>query len=427
MINDVFIKLPNDEVYDQYKPQISPESIVFIDRKGSEKILTQNASFYFVPMDGQRGDVLRYGNGAFQWEPQSNVKFHNSVANMLVDASVYMITLGSNDEGTEQTFHFTTPFYEGQDMTIYFTKGSEYAYGTTVVFNKSEFISMNGNYSVVVEENKWKRVYIICDGNNMYLDIQDVCPIVKGEQPNSLLSNGTQTSKNQYEFVVGRYNKSTRQTSNNFGVKNSLLTVGNGLSDNEEERHDAFVVLQDGTIQVPLTLDGSEQSYEIDDSKNYYEKPMVCLQNWINNKMDKPENDGSVGQILSKSEDGVSWIEPLKGNYIQEIKQNGGYITYKSTNFRTGNYDENTIDFKTINGESIFGQGDIEISGGGGSSVEFPDGEEGQVLTKTADGVAFKNLPGNDGLSILRISRSEYNSKFNANELDNNTLYLITG
>lgn len=86
--------------------------------------------------------------------------------------------------------------------------------------------------------------------------------------------------------------------------------------------------------------------------------------------------DGEPGQVLTKTEDGVEWK-------------------------------------------------DIEVSGG--SNVEFPDGEPGQVLTKTSTGVEFKNLPGTDGISLLRITRDEYNSRYNAGTLDETTLYLITG
>lgn len=93
-------------------------------------------------------------------------------------------------------------------------------------------------------------------------------------------------------------------------------------------------------------------------------------------KQDKLPDDGTPGQTLMKTEDGVEWK-------------------------------------------------DIEVSGG--SNVEFPDGEPGQVLTKTSTGVEFKNLPGTDGISLLRITRDEYNVMFEADTLDNNTLYLITG
>ena len=54
--------------------------------------------------------------------------------------------------------------------------------------------------------------------------------------------------------------------------------------------------------------------------------------------------------------------------------------------------DGNTTTLKTINGESIFGEGNIEINSESGDV--FPEGgEEGQVLTKTSSGTAWKNIP----------------------------------
>lgn len=59
--------------------------------------------------------------------------------------------------------------------------------------------------------------------------------------------------------------------------------------------------------------------------------------------------------------------QKLSANYIANMEQNGGYIKFILRNFDTLISSEKTVDFKTINGQSIIGQGDISIQGGGGS------------------------------------------------------------
>lgn len=88
--------------------------------------------------------------------------------------------------------------------------------------------------------------------------------------------------------------------------------------------------------------------------------------NYIYEKIDEKltaPSKGKVGQVLTVTENGIEWADlpTLIGNYIQEITQEGGMIKYTSTNFRTGNSDEKQINFKTINGQSVFGVDDIKI------------------------------------------------------------------
>lgn len=425
-MNETVVKITKDKLYDQYIEELGSECLVFVSESGKERLSTLDSTFYFIPSNGVKGQVLKKSDSGFFWDDFNSIRNHNSVANLPVDYNTFVIRTGTNRQDENIELHFTGDFVKGQEITLYLTKDEAYTYGFTLKFDKDEYINLNNVYSVNVEDGVWTKLVFFYDGFDMYVDIQTKDVFTAGDQFQSIIANVTNVVKNQYELSVGKHNKSIRETSTRFGAKNSVFTVGNGNSDNDDERHDAFVVCQDGTIQVPLAFNSSGNSYDVDPSSEYYQKPMVCLQNWVNDKLDKPKEDGDKGQFLTKTEDGVEWTTPLTGNYVQEIKQDGGYITYKSTNFRTGNSDENTIDVKTINGQSIFGQGDIKISGGGGGA-EFPDGEPGQVLTKTKDGVEFKNLPGTDGISLLRITRDEYNARYEAGTLDETTLYLITG
>lgn len=432
-MNDTVVKLTKDKLYDKYVEELGPECLIFVSEEGKESVTTLDSKFFFIPGNGVKGQVLKKSDAGFFWDDFNSVRNHTGIGNVPIDYSTVVIRTGTNNSAQEESeIVFLGTFVKGQQVTLYITKSPEYEYGYRITLDRDKYVNLNNIYSVDVTEGVWSKLVFFYDGTDMYVDIQSEVVITRGSETLSMVSNGTNVVKNQYELSTGKYNKSTRQTSNSFGVKNSILTVGNGLDD--ENRHDAFVVLQDGTIQVPLTLDNAEQSYEFDNSQSYYEKPMVCLQNWVNDKMDKPENEGSVGQVLTKTEGGSKWvpmntenglfsrtvngesvytvssvgigtsetdrknafevmqngdvyvygiggydgtnaategvqtlqevinnIPKMVGNYVQSITQNGGYIKYTTTNFRTGNSDDHTIDFKTINGGTIFGQGDISV------------------------------------------------------------------
>ena len=59
--------------------------------------------------------------------------------------------------------------------------------------------------------------------------------------------------------------------------------------------------------------------------------------------------------------------QKLSANYVANVMQDGGYIDFVIRNFETLQSSTKTVDFKTINGQSIIGKGDITIQGGGGS------------------------------------------------------------
>ncbi len=77
-------------------------------------------------------------------------------------------------------------------------------------------------------------------------------------------------SNNDFEHSTGRYNNSTR-TNTTFGDSgNTLLSVGNGHYKNGAHNHNALEIRQNGDIYFP---DTDNTTYQ-----NYYEKPMVRLQ-----------------------------------------------------------------------------------------------------------------------------------------------------
>lgn len=93
---------------------------------------------------------------------------------------------------------------------------------------------------------------------------QNYCSVVIG------FSN---QSSNEYEHDCGRYN-STVSGSTTFGNSgNVLMSVGNGNS--TSTRHNAFEIRQNGDIYIADTNNTS--------TSNYYEKPMIKLQDSIDN------------------------------------------------------------------------------------------------------------------------------------------------
>lgn len=58
---------------------------------------------------------------------------------------------------------------------------------------------------------------------------------------------------------------------------------------------------------------------------------------------------------------------------------------------------------------------------------QLPEGTVGQILTKTDEGVEWQDVPSIDGLSLVRITRADYDAQYLAGTLDEDTLYVITG
>ena len=78
-------------------------------------------------------------------------------------------------------------------------------------------------------------------------------------------------ASNKAEHASGQLNVSTSGSST-FGYSgNTLFSVGNGYDDLGEIRHNAFEIRQNGDIYIPKT----------DGTRNYYEKPMVKLQDTV--------------------------------------------------------------------------------------------------------------------------------------------------
>ena len=119
---------------------------------------------------------------------------------------------------------------------------------------------------------------------------------------------------------------------------------------------------------------------ELADALNSDPNFATTVTNQLSNKADKTELDKYLP--LSGGE--------MTGSITSGITTYGssGVIIEDKTENDLLNAAGSTTTLKTVNGQSIFGEGNIEINSGD----VFPEGgEEGQVLTKTADGTAWQD------------------------------------
>ena len=87
-------------------------------------------------------------------------------------------------------------------------------------------------------------------------------------------------TKNAYEHAACRFNKSVSAVALEFGDSgNTLFSIGNGNGNSEQSRHNALEARQNGDIYIANTNDTS--------TNNFYEKPMVKLQDYLASPTEK--------------------------------------------------------------------------------------------------------------------------------------------
>lgn len=288
-INENFVLFSSDNIYQQHITELLPESIAFVLKKGQEKLITQNNTFYFVPNNGKMGQVLKAREGYFSWDDLYSVRVNNSVGNLYTDDAIQVITLTCT--ASTQTFDlaFINDFPIGGNCTLYLTSSDTSTDQPKVTLDKSKFISLNDQYEIPLSKGEWVSVYFFCTGGYIYFIIDDLGKDVKNIKDklndvyllkngadsagtvndNSVIMNDTNITKNVYELSIGRYNNSSRGTGSDFAVPNkfnSIFTIGNGLD--SSHRHDAFVVGQGGEVKI----------IDLDSPGEYYEKDTFTLQ-----------------------------------------------------------------------------------------------------------------------------------------------------
>ena len=194
----------------------------------------------------------------------------------------------------------------------------EYAY-TFGEDNTSE--STWGNTFIAGNNNKINSRYSVVLGNNNTVTKIGLFNYID----DSFIFGEKLSVVNSYEFALGIRNYPHKVTGDDLGT-GTFLSVGLG-DETSQTNSNVIEIMKNSDIYIKGV--GGYDGQDFDSAKTLQEV--------------------------------VSEIKTYTGNYIQEIKQEGGSISFKSTNFRTGGTDDNTINFKTINGQSPFGMGDIVL------------------------------------------------------------------
>lgn len=170
MINDLVVTFSSRKVFNDYKDEINPESFNVILEKGYEKMMLRHKDLFFVPGDGENGQVLRRGDGYIYWSDLNNVYNHTGITNVSTVYSTQIIKLGDIDYRHTNELKFLGDFVKGQEITLYITKDTDKPYGMVINLNNS-IVSFTGEYSfTVAEDNKWLKLKFIYDGTTIYCE-----------------------------------------------------------------------------------------------------------------------------------------------------------------------------------------------------------------------------------------------------------------
>lgn len=189
-------------------------------------------------------------------------------------------------------------------------------------------------------------------------------------------------ANSNYSFTAGGYLTNTLEFGARFGKYNNnglnIFEVGNGYD--TSKKHNAFEIRENGDIYIADTNDTS--------TTNYYEKPMIKLQDSLGGG----GTSYSAGTGIDITNDVIS-------------------VTGKQDTLISG------TNIKTINNESLLGNGNIIIQGGGTISIDQTviSGSTNAV----AGGAVYDQL---GGMKIVKLTESEYTALVTK---DSDTLYVV--
>jgi len=179
--------------------------------------------------------------------------------------------------------------------------------------------------------------------------------------------------KNPYEFASGRFNQAYYNSTSFGNSGNTLFSVGNGTADNA--RHSAFEIRQNGDIYIADTNDTS--------TSNYYEKPMIKLQDNLGGGISSGEVQTMIDESISGKADSSAVYTKSEVDAAVSGKADTTAVTLAISEAVSGKQDTlvSGTNIKTINNESILGNGNITIQGGGNATVELTQAEYDALVT----------------------------------------------
>lgn len=189
-------------------------------------------------------------------------------------------------------------------------------------------------------------------------------------------------TNSNYGFTAGGYLTNTLEFGARFGKYNNngsnIFEVGNGFA---SKRHNAFEIRENGDIYIADTNDT--------ETTHYYDKPMIKLQDVL----------GGGGSSYTAG-DGI------------DITNDVISVTGKQDTLISG------TNIKTINNESLLGNGNIVIQGGGGT-ISIDQTVISGSTNAVAGGAVYDQL---GGMKIVKLTESEYAALVTK---DDDTLYCV--
>ena len=149
------------------------------------------------------------------------------------------------------------------------------------------------------------------------------------------------------------------------------ISGGGGSYDDTELRQEIDELnTQVGNMQTDVTL-ANETALNAQMTAEQANQTAMDVQNGLNSASDRiqqleenQEQDlAKLTEIQGKLNGVDSVQQKLSGNYLATFVQNGGSITFTQRGFDGLSSSEKVINLKTVNGQSLFGMGDISISG----------------------------------------------------------------
>lgn len=181
-IKDNFVLFSSDSIYSQHISELTPETIAFVLKRGEEKLITQNKLFYFIPTNGNPGQVLKARDGYFSWGDLYSVRVNNSVANLRSDDAIQVITLNCTANTTDYTVKFMNDFAVGTNCTLYLTQDDNSIYQPIVKIDSENFIGLNNQYEIPLNKGEWVSIYFFCTGGYIYFIVDDLGKKLEGIQ-----------------------------------------------------------------------------------------------------------------------------------------------------------------------------------------------------------------------------------------------------
>ena len=282
-----------------------------------------------------------------------------SVSGLSKTSAMYNIVLGNensvNFKGAEESWEYSLIIGQNNSASYSTYMGRSSAYNIICGFNNT--IGNNiSNCFVMGSYNKPKKKFNTNIGDSL-------------------------NTTNDYEFALATCNVSSSATTSFGNSGNTLFSVGNGSS--SSARHNAFEIRQNGDIYIADTNDTS--------TTNYYEKPMIRLQDHLGGG----GSSYTAGDGIDITNDVISVTGKVDTSaFTAHTADTVIHVT--SAEKAAWNNKQDVLvsgtNIKTINGETLLGEGNIEIQGGGSSInvVQTTGTSTADVMSQDAITNAFR-------------------------------------